>query len=198
MIIGVTGLIGSGKSIVARTFEEQGAELIDCDLIGHQVVENDSHLQYRLVLEFGGTILTEKKEINRRELGRLAFSSPDNTDKLNRIVHPALLAELDKRMAKIRRRKRNAVVDAALLIYWGYEKKVDVTVLVAATTKIRFARLRAAGLTEDEIKQRTKSQLSLSYLKTHSDIILTNNADRRSVQAKAAKLYRRLIEGEMG
>lgn len=198
MIIGVTGLIGSGKSIVARTFEEQGAELIDCDLIGHQVVENDPHLQYRLVLEFGGTILTEKKEINRRELGRLAFSSPDNTDKLNRIVHPALLAELDKRMAKIRRRKRNAVVDAALLIYWGYEKKVDVTVLVAATTKIRFARLRAAGLTEDEIKQRTKSQLSLSYLKTHSDIILTNNADRGSVQAKAAKLYRRLIEGEMG
>jgi dephospho-CoA kinase len=198
MILGVTGLIGSGKSIVARTFEEEGAILIDCDVIGRDVVENDPALRYQLMLEFGASILTKKKTIDRRELGRLAFSSEQNTDKLNAIVHPPLLAELDHRMAEARRKKRNAVVDAALLVYWGYHKKVDVTILVTATAKNRFARLRATGLTDGEINQRTKSQLSLSHLKKHADIILTNNADRRSVQAKAVKLYRRLIMGERG
>ncbi len=198
MILGVTGLIGSGKSIVARTFEEEGAVLIDCDAIGREVVESDPTLQYRLVLEFGASILTAKKLIDRPALGRLAFSSPENTDKLNAIVHPPILAELDRRMVEVRRKKQNAVVDAALLIYWGYHKKVDVTILVTATVRNRFARLRAAGLTDAEITQRTKSQLSLSHLKRHSDIILTNNADRRSVQVKAVKLYRRLIGGERG
>lgn len=198
MILGVTGLIGSGKSIVAQAIEEQGAELIDCDLIGREVVEADAMLQYRLVLEFGAAILTSKKTINRRALGRLAFSSPENTDKLNALVHPALLAELDRRMTEVRRKKHNAVVDAALLVYWGYQKKVEATILVTATAKNRFARLRAAGLNDQEIMQRTKSQLSLSHLKEHADYVLTNNADRRSVQAKAVKLYRRLIEGERG
>lgn len=198
MILGVTGLIGSGKSIVARTFQKEGAILIDCDIIGRDVVENDPNIPYRLVLEFGDSILTNRKTIDRRALGRLAFSSPENTDKLNAIVHPALLAELDSMMAEVRRKRQNAVVDAALLIYWGYHKKVDVTVLVSATARNRFARLRAAGFTESEIKQRTKSQLPFSYLKEHADIILTNNADRRSVQTKASKLYHRLIEGERG
>lgn len=198
MILGVTGLIGSGKSIVARTIEEQGAVLIDCDAIGREVVESDPELQYRLVLEFGASILTNRKTIDRRALGRLAFSSPENTDKLNAIVHPALLKELDRRMAEVRRKKQNAVVDAALLIYWGYQRKVDATILVTATAKNRFARLRATGLTDTEIMQRTKSQLPLSELKQHSDFVLTNNADRRSVQAKAVKLYRRLAGGERG
>ncbi len=198
MILGVTGLMGSGKSIVARTFEDQGAVLIDCDLIGREVVENDPTLQYQLVLEFGNSILTGNNAIDRRALGRLAFSSPQNTERLNTIVHPALLAELDRRMSAVRKKKQHAVVDAALLVYWGYQKKVDVTILVTATTKNRYARLRAAGLTDDEIEQRTKSQLPLSHLKKHSDIILTNDVDLRSVQAKAVKLYRRLIAGERG
>jgi dephospho-CoA kinase len=198
MILGVTGLIGSGKSIVARTFEKEGAVLIDCDVIGRKVVEEDPALQYRLALEFGASILTGKKTIDRRELGRLAFSSTENTERLNAIVHPALLAELDRRIADVRRKKQHAVIDAALLIYWGYDKKVDLTILITATAKNRFARLRAEGLTEAEIKQRTKSQLPLSHMKKRSDIILTNNADRRSVRIRAGRLYHRLVAGERG
>ncbi len=198
MIVGVTGLIGSGKSTVAGALAEEGAALIDCDLIGLKVVESNPNIQYQLVLAFGGSILKKDGRIDRRQLGRLAFSSAENTEKLNGIVHPALLAELDRRLAASRRRRRHAVVDAALLINWQYHKKMDYTILVTAYEKNRIMRLRAAGLTEAEIRQRTKSQLSLSYLRKRSDFVLANNTDTDTLRRKAKRLYHDLVNGERG
>jgi dephospho-CoA kinase len=198
MILGVTGLIGSGKSTVARAFRDEGALLIDCDRIGREVVESDSTIQYQLVLAFGGSILTRRKTIDRRRLGRLAFSSAENTEKLNSIVHPALLAELDRRVRDARARGETAVIDAALLIYWNYHTKVDYTILVTAYTRNRMNRLRATGLTDDEIRQRTRSQLPLSHLRERSDFVLANNTNPEKLRTRAIMLYRRLADGEMG
>lgn len=194
MIFGVTGLIGSGKSTVARVFARMGATLIDCDRIGKEVVESDPAVLYRLVLEFGSTILTADKKLDRRRLGQLAFSSPEKTARLNAIVHPALLAELDNRIQRARRRHTHAVVDAALLVYWKYYSRMDATILVSSYARLRTARLRRAGLSREEIGQRTKSQLSLAELHRHSDRVITNNKDLLSLQRKARKLYHELTE----
>jgi dephospho-CoA kinase len=198
MIIGVTGLIGSGKSEVAAVFCKQGAKLIDCDRIGREVVEKDRDLQYRLVLEFGDSILTTGKKLDRRQLGRLAFSNVEKTEALNSIVHPALLAELDRRMAKARQENYHAVVDAALLIYWEYQKKVDFTILVSSHTRNRIRRLLDGGLSRVEIERRTSAQLPLSYLRTRSDFVLTNNEDLISLRKKAKILYLELTKRKIG
>jgi len=198
MILGVTGLIGSGKSTVARVFCEEGATLIDCDRIGREVVESDPTIQYQLALAFGGAILKRDKTIDRRRLGRLAFSSAENTERLNAIVHPALLAELDRQVSEARRRGDNAVIDAALLVYWNYHKRVDYTILVTAYTRNRIRRLRDAGLTDEEIRQRTRSQLPLSRLREHSDFVLANNTDPNRLRNMARGLYLRLMGGERG
>ena len=198
MIVGVTGLIGSGKSVVADAIREEGAVLIDCDQIGREAVESSPLIRYRLVLAFGPTILTNGDSIDRKELGRLAFSTPEKTAALNAIVHPALLAELGRRLEQARTDHRHAVVDAALLVYWNYHKKMDYTIVVAAAARNRTRRLLAAGLTMAEITHRTKSQLPLSYLKKQADFVIPNDGDIVTVRMKAKTLYHRLISGEKG
>ncbi|MCK5126728.1 MAG: dephospho-CoA kinase [candidate division Zixibacteria bacterium] len=194
MIIGVTGLIGSGKSFVTDIFESLGAVRIDADLIGKEVVDTDPVVFYRLVLEFGKTILNSNYSLNRKELGKLAFSSKKNTELLNSIVHPALLERLDNRINLVRSTNSHAVVDAALLIHWKYYKNVDKTIVVTASKKVRTERLLTRGLTIEEVLQRSKSQLSLSELKRYSDIELSNNHSKENLRKKAIKLYRELTE----
>lgn len=194
MIIGVVGLIGCGKSTVTDVFASLGAEVIDADVIGREVVDSDPVVLYRLVLAFGDTILNRDNTLNRRELGHLAFANADATQTLNKIVHPELLRRLDAKIASARGRKIHAVVDAALLIYWEYHTKVDTTILVTATADRRRQRMAGRGLSADEFRARTKSQLSESYLKKNADIILANNNTLDSLRRRAEKLYRELTE----
>jgi len=194
MIIGLTGLIGSGTSEVAAVFGKLGAEIINADDLGREVVEHDSVAFYRLVAEFGPTILNRNRTLNRRALGRLAFSSPEKTEILNQIIHPGLLQRLDRRMARIRAQGNNAVIDAALLIAWNYDRKVDYTILINASSRLRRERLLARGLTDEEIKRRTTSQLSLALLRRRSDLIITNNKDLAGLRKKAEKMYLGLVK----
>jgi dephospho-CoA kinase len=90
------------------------------------------------------------------------------------------------------------VVDAALLIYWNYHRKMDYTVLVSSHTQIRIRRLLDRGLTQEEIRQRMKSQLPLSYLRQRSDFVLANNTDLDILRKKAKILYLKLSESEIG
>jgi dephospho-CoA kinase len=194
VIIGVTGLIGSGKSAVTAIFKSLGAEVADADLLGKEVVDNDPGVLYRLALEFGDSILTRHKTLNRRELGRLAFASKEATARLNDIVHPALLKKLDDIIAQARKNNRILIIDAALLIYWNYHKRIDVTILVSSTADCRRRRMMAKGLTESEFRSRTASQLSEGVLRQAADLVLTNNGTLENLQKQAEKLYRDLTE----
>ena len=194
MLIGLTGLIGSGKTEVASVWASMGARVLSGDDIGREVVENDSRILKKLVNEFGTSILNKNKNLNRRRLGKLAFASRENTEKLNAIVHPALLASLDREINNSRKNNIDTVVDAALLVHWNYHKKMDFTVLVSSFQRLRFRRLSERGMTLDEIKQRTKSQLPLAVLRRKADYTLTNNTNLNDLRVKARKLYLSLSE----
>jgi dephospho-CoA kinase len=194
VIIGVTGLIGSGKSTVTGIFKSLGAGVADADRIGKEVVDNDPGVLYQLALEFGDSILTPHKTLNRRELGRLAFSSKEATARLNDIIHPALLKRLDNIITQARNNNRILIIDAALLINWNYHKKIDITILVSSTADRRRKRMMAKGLTESESRSRTASQLSEGVLRQAADHVLTNNSTLEKLQKQAEKLYRVLTE----
>jgi len=197
MIIGLTGLIGSGKTEVARVWAKLGARIINCDDIGREVVEQGRGIIQKLVREFGSSILNKNGKLNRRRLGERAFSSRKTTEMLNSIVHPALLARLDHEIAFSRENNKVTIVDAALLIYWNYQKKMDFTVLVSSFQRLRYQRLIDRGLTLDEIRQRTHSQLTLKILRSKSDYVLHNNTDLANLRLKARKLYLSLTEKEV-
>ena len=84
------------------------------------------------------------------------------------------------------------VVDAALLIFWRWDKKVDLTILVNAGNKIKINRLVRKGLTEKEAKMRLKSQLSYAELKKYSDIVVLNNKSIESLELKVRKILKKI------
>ncbi len=194
MIIGLTGQFGSGKSTVAAVFEEMGARVVSADEIGREVVESNPTIMYRLVLDFGPSIVTSNGKLDRRALGKITFSSPNATQKLNEIVHPALLSRLDCAIQSARMKRTDLVVDAALLIYWNYQNKMDATILVTASESKKIQRLSNRGFSKQEYRERTRNQLPESILRKNSDYILSNNSTLAQLRRMAKKLYQQLAE----
>ncbi|RKX18343.1 MAG: dephospho-CoA kinase [Candidatus Zixiibacteriota bacterium] len=194
MLIGLTGLIGSGKSEVARIFAKHGAFVVSADKIGRDVVEKNKSILRKLVQIFGRDIISKSGQLDRKKLGRLAFSSEKNKEKLNKIVHPALLRELSAQVKKAGQEYDFVIIDAALLIYWGWDKKVDKTILVDTILRKRIQRLKAKGYTEAEVKARTKFQPKLSDLSRHADYILKNNSTRKILKKKVENIIVSLTE----
>ena len=188
MLIGLTGLIGAGKSEVARIFKKNWAFVISADKIGKDVVDNNKTILKKLIQIFGQDIISKSGHLNRKKLGQLAFSSECCKEKLNSIVHPALLKELSAQVKEAKKMFDIVVIDAALLIQWGWDKKVDKTILVDTILRKRIQRLKAKGYTGDEVRRRTKSQLKLSELSGRADYILTNNSTRKILEKKVENI----------
>jgi dephospho-CoA kinase len=126
-------------------------------------------------------------------LGRIAFSSEENTEKLNSVVHPPLLKELERRVKQAKRKYELIVVDAALLVYWNWQKKVDLTILVHAGREIRFKRLLTGGLTIEEIRMRTESQLPYRHLRAAADVVIYNNSTLKCLEGRIKRLLKKIV-----
>lgn len=152
----MTGPMGSGKSTVARRFEERGARLIDADAIGWGILRKQEIVE-ALTLAFGPGIRGPDGEIDRRALGRRVFRDPGALDRLNAIVHPPLLAGV--RAALRSGNGGVTVLDAALLTLWRLEPELDGVVEVVAPEEVRVSRLRRArGFDEEEARERILGQ----------------------------------------
>jgi dephospho-CoA kinase len=192
MLIGITGQIGSGKTEVAKIFKKKGAHVISADKIGKDVVEKDQSVLEMLVSVFGENILTPSGKLRRRKLGEMALASEKNKRKLNRIVHPYLLKELSHQAKSASKKNKIVIIDAALLIDWGWDKKVDITILVHAGDKIKVARLVEKGYSKKEARMRLKSQLKYRILRSRADIIIFNNKSLDDLKKRIEKIFNKL------
>jgi len=192
MLIGITGQIGTGKTEVARVFERHGAYLISADQIGREVVEGSPRVLKHLADVFGPDILTPGGKLRRRRLGEIAFSSNKSKLILNNIVHPLLLKDLERRVKRARRYYDLIVIDAALLIDWGWHRKVDLSILVHAGKEIKIRRLINKGYSRHEAVMRIKAQLSFRLLRDKVDIVLMNNRDLASLERRVLFLIRQI------
>lgn len=191
MLIGITGQIGSGKSEVARIFKKHGAFVLSADEIGREVVEKNPATLKRLVEAFGDNILSKTGRLRRRNLGEIAFASEEEKRKLNDIVHPALLRELENQARAASKKYDMVVIDAALLIDWKWDRKVDYTILIHASDKIKLDRLIRMGYSWAEARSRIRSQLKYRELRKHSDFVVLNNKSLDSLELKVKKIVRK-------
>lgn len=192
MLLGLTGRIGTGKSEVAKILKQFGAVVISADAIGKAVVDNKPAVLKKLVRGFGEGIIDKRGKLNRRKLGRLALANEESRRRLNEIVHPFLLKELDRQVKISLKRNRIVVVDAALLIDWGWQKKVDKVILVHAPDRVCIERLLKKGYSVAEARARLGSQLPDSVLKKHADIIISNSKSLDVLQVKIRRAMQRL------
>ena len=188
-LIGLTGPTGAGKSTVAAMFAARGIPVIDADDATRTVQTVGSACVTALSDAFGADILLENGALNRKALAAKAFSSADNTRKLNDITHPFILDEMHRRIdaAKASGAKA-AVVDAPLLFEANLDRICDLTVAVISDEAVRKARICARdGLDVAAAEQRMAAQPKPAFYRDRADITVVNDGD---VDALAAQIDR--------
>ncbi len=196
LLIGVTGGIACGKTEVCKVFQKKGATILSSDKIGKEVVEKNRKVLRELVRTFGENILRQDGTLNRRKFGRIAFTTKETRDKLNRIIHPYLLNELRKRIESLRKKDKEAVlvIDAALIVEWGLEKELDLLVFVESKRVNKIKRLqKQKGYTRKEALDRIKSQLPEIVKKRKADFVIRNNKSLAELRKKANKVWEGII-----
>lgn len=191
VVIGVTGGIASGKSVVCRVFEELGSVVIEADRVGHETLER-AEVRGQLVEAFGQEILDAEGVVDRRRLGQVVFNDPAARVRLNRIVHPSLLAEIRRQVAALRSSGFDGVVvvDAALLIEWGPEALVDVVVVVTAPESLQMARLMERnGLSADEAARRVASQVPNAERARWADYLIDASGSVAETERQAREVW---------
>lgn len=195
MIIGITGGIASGKTEVAKVFQKKGATVISGDEIGKEVVEEKPTVLKKLVQAFGKGILNSKDKLNRKKLGEIAFASEKNKEKLNRIVHPYLLKELEQEIVKFRKGRNSGkilVIDAALIVEWKLYRKLDKLILVISPKEKRLQRMKKLGFSKIEASDRIRRQLTDSQRKTYADFVISNPGSLKELKNKALAVWKRV------
>lgn len=192
MLLGLTGLIGSGKSTAARILADAGAHIIDADRIGHRVLETSATVRRKLAGQFGSDILNRDGSINKPRLAERAFTDQALTTKLNNITHPYLLKELRQDAKNAAREHKLVVIDAALLLYWKMDDVVDFVIVVHAGKETRHARMIERGLKRSQVEARERSQLPFSEFRRRADRLIMNNGTVDDLRRKLRQLLRRL------
>ena len=187
--VGLTGPAGSGKSTIATLLAEAGCPVVDADRAAHHLYVPGSDLVGELVRAFGADILDSDGGVNRETLGRLVFASRTARERLNALVHPALVAELKRRLDALEREGSGiAILDAALLLQWAAARVVDVVVGVWAPREIRLARLVATGIAPEIAAGRVDAQMTEALLRRHADILIENTGTPDDLRTKVERL----------
>ena len=197
MLIGLTGGIASGKSLVAGELKRLGAYLIDADEIAREVVKRGLPAYSEIVKEFGEKILNPDKTINRKELGRIVFSNSELRKRLEQITHPRIRKKIEAEISAIKAKNPKAVivVDAALLIEGGLYKKMDKVIVVCADEKTQIKRLTERdGLAIEDAKNRIASQMPLKEKRRYADFVIENveGKSREEVKEEVKRVFDRL------
>jgi dephospho-CoA kinase len=195
LIVGLVGRAGSGKSSVARALATQGAVVLDADRIGHDVTDTDPEVRVALLAAYGPAVYLEDGKLNRRLVATMVFSSPPALAALNRLVHPRILQRLRLRLASLVTEafRGPVVVDAALMLDWGFERDCDAIIAVTAREALQVARLVAArGWSEAEARRRLKAQKPDAFFAAAADEVIENDGSEADLEAAAIAALGRL------
>ena len=180
--------MASGKTEVARRFEERGASIVDGDALGWEVLA-DPEVRGRIGDAFGGQVVARDGSVDRRALGRIVFGDASEMDRLNALVQPLL-----------ERRVRDAleapggdavvVLDAALLGAWNLAEALDGVVVVEAPADTRVARLQAVrGFPEAEARLRIEGQRLAPVRGARRSWVIENRGSRAALLRRADEVW---------
>ena len=197
MVIGLTGGIGTGKSTVSRILKERGYEVIDLDVIAHEVIRFPQVIE-KIVENFGKEILennnSENDIISREKLGKIIFRNKKKRLILNSIMHPEILHSMREKILKYKKENKIIFVEIQLLFEVQWEKEFDSILLVSSDEKTQIQRvLKRDNRTYEEALNIINSQMSLDEKKKRSDFIIENNGSILELEQKVDEFLKKLI-----
>lgn len=191
MLIGITGSFGCGKTVVAKMFTRAGFYVIDADKVYHSLIRPGRRLYKKIVRAYGAGILKRNSAIDRRKLAGVVFRNKKELVSLNKLVHPELIKEIDKRIGMSRR--SHVVIDAALLVESGFYQKIDNLVLVKCRREKQISRLiQARGLARKDIMTRIKMQSGARKKAALADFIIDNSSSSEKTLNQVRKIWKTL------
>jgi dephospho-CoA kinase len=173
-VIGLTGNIACGKSLVLNELRELGAQTFDADLVAHEVMRHGTPAWHAIVDRFGAGVVGDDGEINRRALGAIVFADPAALEALDQIVHPATVAAIRERVERLS--GGVAVIDAIKLFEAGLNADCDEIWVVDCTREQQIERLmRRNNLPRDVAIERIDAQPPQSEKRARADHVIDNS-----------------------
>lgn len=175
--IGITGGIGSGKSTICKVFASLGIPIYDADSRAKWVMNHDPSLKAGIIAAFGEESYNEKG-LNREYLGKLVFTDPEKTNKLNSLVHPTLGKDLEDWVNQYAS-SPYVVKEAALLIESGSYKQLDKLILVTAPEEVRIQRVlqRDKHRTREDVLNVIQRQMPEEEKKKYCQLVIENDGN---------------------
>lgn len=187
MIIGLTGNMGSGKSLAAALLAELGAAVIHADTVGHEVLLPEGAAYGRVRALFGDGFLDDQGLLDRRRLGEFVFAdaSGKRLRLLESVTHPAIVEEIDRRVADFQAAGYSLIViEAALFFDTPLEERVDEIWVVTAPRETLLSRIMARDCCGRQIaEERLAQQMSPEELARRADRVLVNDGSREQLAA---------------
>jgi dephospho-CoA kinase len=176
LLIGLTGGIGSGKSTVARSLARRGAVVIDADAVVRDLQEPGQPVLAAMVERFGREILRSDGTLDRQSVADRVFGDAEQLAALNAIVHPAVAAEIGRRVDAERDGDRVVVLDVPLLVEGG-RYQVAAVVVVDVDPEVAVRRLvEHRGFSEGDARARMARQASREERLARADFVVSNAA----------------------
>lgn len=190
LLVGVTGGIGSGKSLFSALLAERGAQVIDADTYARESMRPGQPAWHSVIAQFGRELLIpQSMEIDRQALAEVVFYDHDKLAALNAIVHPILFSAIADSVERLSQTDEIVVIDAAILVETGMDKNLDTLIVVHTDESLRRGRLKKRGMSPADIEARMSSQASPVDLLAKADIVVCNNGSLDELVREADRVW---------
>lgn len=193
MVIGLTGGFATGKTTLANIFKKLGAAIIDADEIARSLLTPGTEVYQSVVTCFGEDILESDHSINRQRLAQIVFKDPNRLAQLSRIIHPAIIDQIEKAITDRKPLDEIIIIDAPLLVEAKMMNMVDRLVVVTVKPEVQIQRAMARGnMSPAQIRERITAQLPLEKKVELADFVIDNNTSLQATEAQVTRIFEKL------
>lgn len=183
-VVGITGSIGTGKSTVARLFRRMGYDVIDLDECAKALL-GDADVRREIMNSLGVSL---DGPCGTKRLAQVVFSDKEKLAMLEGILHPRVIALLDRKIEELRERGKELLfVDGPLIFEKGLNKRLDFVIVVSAEEGLVEDRLRRRGMDEEDVRRRRSLQIALREKEEMADFVIYNNGTISELEGEAMK-----------
>ncbi len=191
LVVGLTGGIGSGKSTVSALLATKGAVVVDADAVVHDLQRPGTAVFEAMVDRFGNGIVAADGSLDRSAVAAIAFNDPAALADLNGIVHPAVGAEIVRRMDELSTTDAVVVLDVPLMVESARGYPVAGLIVVDVDPEVAVRRLvEQRGMREVDARARIARQASREERRARADVVIDNSGSLDDLAAQVDRAWR--------
>ena len=193
MNVGLTGGIGSGKTLVGKIFQGLGVPLFNADDCGRELLDTDPAIKTKVLDLFGSGVYDSKGQLNRSLISEIVFKNPDFLAQLNRVVHPGVFERYEE-WALEQSAFPYVIMEAAILFESGADSRMDMVIAVAAPRELRIQRVvERDGVDRDHVTERIGNQWPESQIMEKSHYVIQNDG-RQMVVPQVLEIHKSILK----